>query len=171
MLDDLFLEPERARITEVPITGKGAEMLNLREPLSPDRLFSAAELRNDILAIEAAYAEFDLASTDFAAAAALVRRLSRDFIDRDFWIAIRPADLAALSDELGLSAALRSALVHPTTGYMACLSTYAPFSSGRRCLPFHSDPVEPFSLLLASTISLTVGNSFKSGQDSFSNRQ
>lgn len=127
MLDDLFLEPERARITEVPITGKAAEMLKSREPLNPDQLFSAVELRNDVLAIEAAYAQFDLADTDFATAAALVRRLSRNFIDRDFWIAIRPADLAALSDELGLSAALRSALVHTGTGYMACLSTYAPF--------------------------------------------
>jgi hypothetical protein len=127
MLDNLFLEPERARITEVPITGKGAEILKSREPLSPDRLFSAAELRNDILAIEAVYAEFDLADTDFAAAAALVRRLSRDFIDRDFWVAIRPADLVALSNELGVSPALRSALVHSAPGYMACLSTYAPF--------------------------------------------
>ena len=126
MLDNLFLEPERARITEVPITAKGAEMLKLREPLNPDRLFSAAELRNDILAIEAAYEQFDLAGTDFVTAAALVRRLSRNFIDRDFWIAIRPADLAALSDELSLSAALRSALVHTAPGYMACLSTYAP---------------------------------------------
>lgn len=126
MLDSLFLEPERARITEVPMTGKGAEMLKSKEPLSPDRLFSAAELRNDILAIEAAYADFDLASTDFAAAAAMVRQLSKNFIDRDFWIAIRPDDLIALSDQLGLSAALRSALVHTGTSYMACLSTYAP---------------------------------------------
>jgi hypothetical protein len=126
MLDSLFLEPERARITEVPITTAGAEMLKSREPLSPDRLFSAAELRNDILAIKAAYAEFDLAGTDFALAAALVRRLSRNFIDRDFWIAISPADFAALSDELGLLGALRAAFVNTSTGYMACLSTYAP---------------------------------------------
>jgi hypothetical protein len=126
MLDNLFLEPERARISEVPMTVKGSEILKSREPLSLDRLFSAAELRNDILTIEAAYAEFDLASTDFAPAAALVRQLARDFIDRDFWIAIGPAELSVLWDELGLSPALRSALVHTEPGYMACLSTYAP---------------------------------------------
>ncbi|WP_213803221.1 hypothetical protein [Granulicella sp. dw_53] len=126
MLDSLFLEPERARIIDVPITTAGAEMLKSREPLSPDRLFSAAELRNDILAIEAAYAEFNLAGTNFALAAALVRRLSRNFIDRDFWIAISPADLDALSNELGLLGALRAAFVNTSTGYMACLSTYAP---------------------------------------------
>lgn len=126
MLDSLFLEPERARITEVPITVEGAQMLKSSEPLSSDRLFSAAELRNDILTIEAVYAEFDLAATDFAPAAALVRRLSRDFIDRDFWIAISPVELSVLWDELGLSPALRSAFVHTEPGYMACLSTYAP---------------------------------------------
>jgi hypothetical protein len=126
MLDGLFLEPERSRITEVSITATGIEILKSREILSPDRLFSAAELRNDILAIEAAYAEFNLTSTDFANAAVLVRRLSRDFIDRDFWVAIRPADLAAISDELGVPPALRLALVHTAPAYMACLSTYAP---------------------------------------------
>ncbi len=127
MLDSLFLEPERARITEMPLTEKGIEMLELREALLPDRLFSAAELRNDILAIEAHYAEFNLADTDFAPAAALVRRLSIAFVQRDFWIAISPPDLAALCDEFGVSPALRSALVHRAPEYMACLSTYAPF--------------------------------------------
>lgn len=126
MLDSLFLEPERSRIIEVPITEEGTTMLKSREPLRPDRLFSAAELRNDILAIEATYAQFDLAATDFAKAASLVRRLSREFIDRDFWIAIRPAELAALSDELAIPVALRSALAESALGYMACLSTYAP---------------------------------------------
>ena len=127
MLDSLFLEPERARITEMPMTEKGIEMLELREALLPDRIFSAAELRNDILAIEAHYAEFNLADTDFAPAAALVRRLSIAFVQRDFWIAISPADLAALCDEFGVSPVLRSALVHTAPEYMACLSTYAPF--------------------------------------------
>jgi len=127
MLDNLYLEPERARITDIPITEKGAEILKTREPLGLDRLFSAAELRNDILAIEAVYAEFELADTDFAPAAALVRRLSTDFVDRDFWVAIRPTDFAVLANELGASQLLRSALVHSAHGYMACLSTYAPF--------------------------------------------
>jgi hypothetical protein len=127
MLDNLYLEPERARITDVPITGKGLEILKSREPIALDRLFSAAELRNDVLSIEAVYSEFNLAETDFAAAAALVRRLSTDFIDRDFWVAIRPTDFAVLMNELGVSQALRSALVHTAHDYMACLSTYAPF--------------------------------------------
>jgi len=129
MLDPLFLEPERVRMAEMPMTEKGVAMVASREPLRSDRLFSAAELRNDILMDEAAYAEFDLKATDFAAAAALVRRLSADFIDRDFWIVISPTDLDALLSALNASSALRSALVHTAPGYLACLSTYAPFVS------------------------------------------
>lgn len=127
MLDPLFLEPERAPIVDMPLTDEGIAMLEAKETLSSDQLFSAAELRNDIVAIEAAYAEFDLTGTSFAQATGLVRRLSTTFIDRDFWIVISPFDLGVLSEELGLSPALRSALVHTTPGYMACLSTYAPF--------------------------------------------
>ena len=127
MLDNLYLEPERARITDVPLTEKGLEILNSREGIDPNRLFSAAELRNDVLSIEAIYSEFNLAETEFAAAAALVRRFSTDFVDRDFWVVIHPTDFSALTNELGISKALRSALVHTARGYMACLSTYAPF--------------------------------------------
>ncbi len=126
MLDPMFLDPERSRITEVPLVDAGIAMLAGREPLAPDRLFSAAELRNDIVALEAAYAEFNLAGTAFAQAATLVRRLSREFVDRDFWIRISPAQLDALSRELGLTPRLTSALVHADPSYIGCLSTYAP---------------------------------------------
>lgn len=127
MLDSLFLDPERSRITEMPMTDAGLAMLRTRETLRTDRLFSAAELRNDIVSIEASYAEFDLASTDFAPAATFVRRLSMECIDRDFWIAISPTAFARLADETGLKPALRSALSHAAPSYLACVSTYAPF--------------------------------------------
>ena len=64
MLDPFFLEPERAPITSMSITDKALAALAAKETLSPDRLFSAAELRNDVLQIETAYAEFDLKETD-----------------------------------------------------------------------------------------------------------
>jgi hypothetical protein len=127
MLDGLFLEPERAKITEMQMAEEGLKMLESREKLRPDRLFSAAELRNDILLIEAAYAEFNLHGTDFGAAAALVRRLSNEFIDRDFWIVISPTDFVGLLNAVGAPPALRSALTCPAMSYMECLSSYAPF--------------------------------------------
>jgi hypothetical protein len=127
MLDPLFLEPERSRITEMPMTVEGLAMLGSKEPQPSDRLFSAAELRNDIVAIEAAYAEFDLDKTAFAPAAALMRRLSRNFTERDFWVAITPNQLRKLFDALAVPADLRGALVHGPADYAANLETYSPF--------------------------------------------
>jgi hypothetical protein len=126
MLDGLFLEPERVSIVEMPWSDEGLRTLEAKEKLLPDRLFSAAELRNDILLIEAAYAEFDLRGTDFATAASLVRHLSRDYIDRDYWIQISPMELTRLTTQLVASRALVSALTCHDDSYMKCLSSYAP---------------------------------------------
>lgn len=127
MLDSLFLEPERASILEMHESTDGLQLLEAKEPIRPDRLFSAAELRNDILHTEALYAEFNLCDTEFAVAAALVRRLSKDFVDDDYWIRISPAELATLTAGAGASPALMAALTCEATAYMECLSTYAPF--------------------------------------------
>ena len=127
MLDRLFLEPERSRIDEMPMDAAALAMLGSREEQPADRLLSAAELRNDIVLIEAAYAEFDLAGGDFASVAEFVRRVSRDFVDRDFWIAAPPAALQALLDEVGAPSNLRTALLARPDGYVAALETYSPF--------------------------------------------
>ena len=126
MLDRLYLEPERAPIVEMPISDEGRQMLKFMESVLPDRLFSAAELRNDILLIEAAYVEFDLRGTDFTTAASLVRQLSNDYIDRDFWIRISTEELTSIMKTAGASSALRSALICHDDSYMKCLSSYAP---------------------------------------------
>lgn len=127
MLDNLFLEPERNPIIGLSFADKFQSEIQPRlEPLQPDRLFSAAELRNQILLIEAAYAEFELDGTDFSIAATLVRHLSVDCIVRDFWIQLSPAALNALMDKLGAPLALRSAFVSHPESYMQCLSSYAP---------------------------------------------
>lgn len=127
MLDDYFLEPERARITEMPLTKAALAILATREPQPSDRLFSAAELRNDIIAAEAAYGEFDLAATEFGPAAVFIRRVSREFVERDFWVAIKPKELERLLNTLELSARLRAALVRPSADYATNLDSYAPF--------------------------------------------
>lgn len=128
MLNAQFLEPERASIIEMEFLEREQEMLaSKKEPLQEDRLFSAAELRNDILFSEAAYAEFGLRETEFSTAAALVRRLSFDYIERDFWVQISPENLGRLMDECGASPALRAELICNSDSYMKCLSTYSPF--------------------------------------------
>lgn len=126
MLNSLFLEPERVSIVEMPMSDEGMQILKGKELLPPNKLFSAAELRNDILLIEAAYAEFDLRGTDFATAALLVRRLSMEYIERDYWIQISPEDLANLAAHVGASRALTAAFTCGADNYMKCLSSYAP---------------------------------------------
>lgn len=126
MLSGLFLEPERASIVEMPNSPEGWQMLKAKEQVRSDRLFSAAELRNDILICEAAYAEFDLRSTEFAVAASLIRRLSREFIEDDYWIRISPEDLARVTAQEGASRPLMAALICGADTYMECLSSYAP---------------------------------------------
>lgn len=128
LLDTGFLEPERSRIAEISWQDAGYKhFYSLREPLQPDRLFSAAELRNDIVTMEAAYAEFDLAGSDFAIAARLIRRLSRQCVERDFWVKIEPAALDSMLDAVEAPVSLRRALVRPVSGYMDGLASYAPF--------------------------------------------
>lgn len=127
MLDKLYLEPERSPIVGMSLSDKVKhEMLQRMEPLQPDRLFSVAELRNDILLMEMAYAEFDLGETDFTTAASLVRCLSVDYIDRDFWIRLSSVELSALMEKVGASPVLRSSLICHEDSYMKCLSSYAP---------------------------------------------
>ncbi|MFS2042296.1 MULTISPECIES: hypothetical protein [Rhizobium/Agrobacterium group] len=126
MLSPLFLEPERAPIVDMPINEEGLEILRKREQVRDDRLFSAAELRNDIALIEVAYAEFDLTASDFPPCSKLIRKLSNDYIDRDFWIAITPPDLERLFRRFSASKALKDAFVNRSGDYSSCLSTYAP---------------------------------------------
>lgn len=126
MLDAFHLEPERSRITEMVLTDEGQAMLQQREALPTGWLFSGAELRNDLVLIKAAYAEFNLEKTAFGPAAALIRALSTRFVDRDFWIEIKPVELARLCDELAVPDALRTALTHTGASYFQALSTYAP---------------------------------------------
>ncbi|KFG98462.1 hypothetical protein GQ56_0102800 [Burkholderia paludis] len=53
----------------------------------------------------------DLRGTDFTSVASLVRRLSIDYVDRDFWIKTSPEELALLMDAIEVSLVLRSALI------------------------------------------------------------
>lgn len=128
MLAAAFLEPERSRLDEVPWSNAGElHFYALKEPLQHDRLFSAAELSNDILATEAAYAEFNLDNSDLAVAAALTRKLSCQNTYRDFWVMVSPEDLDTMLERVKAPRSLRDALIHTVSGYMDGLSNYAPF--------------------------------------------
>lgn len=95
------------------------------EPVSPSRLFSAAELRNDIRLMEAAYAEFDLAGSDFRFAAAFVRHIT-DLAEDDYWIRLSRRKFDRVADALRLPQPLRQALVHRPGTYTENTNSYAP---------------------------------------------
>lgn len=124
-LDSLFLEPERASIVEMHATSPSPAGLATLEPVRAERLFSAAELRNDIRHLEAAYAEFDLAGSDFRHAARFVRRLS-ELAQDEYWITLSPARFDALAAEHALSPSLKRALVDRSDSYVASTNSYAP---------------------------------------------
>ncbi|NTG27179.1 hypothetical protein G6L08_08470 [Agrobacterium rhizogenes] len=122
-LDDLFLEPERSRIIEMELDEKGRSMLAGAEKIRPDRLFSAAELRNDLLLLEVAYSEFNLSETKFGRAAALIRNISRNFVDRDFWVKIPERNMMKLFKRMEISPDLQDALVFRGTSYSESTDT------------------------------------------------
>ncbi|WP_299751258.1 hypothetical protein [Devosia sp.] len=121
-LDDMFLEAERVPIIEVAADARPIGL----EPLRPDRVFSAAELRNGVALTEAAFAEFKLDKTAFAGPATLVRELSYRAED-DFWVTLSPAELSALADSHGVSTAHRQALVASSKTFVEPLNSYPAF--------------------------------------------
>ncbi|WP_312528601.1 hypothetical protein [Paracoccus sp. (in: a-proteobacteria)] len=121
-LDDMFLEAERVPIIDLASSTQPKGL----EPLRPDRVFSAAELRNDIAFIEAAFAEFELDNTAFAGLAAVVRELSHRAKD-DFWVTVSPVELNALAERHGVSIPHRELLTTSATTFVSALNSYAAF--------------------------------------------
>ncbi|WP_316859490.1 hypothetical protein [uncultured Cohaesibacter sp.] len=121
-LDELSLEAER-----VPIIERTSYLQSKRiENVPPRRVFSATELRNNIVLIEEAFAEFGLENTPFAAMAALVRELSYKAQD-DFWVTVSPKFLDVLAERNGVSASNRLLLTFTNDDFISALNSYAPF--------------------------------------------
>lgn len=88
-LDSWFLEPERASIVEMIEDGAAAPA-DLEEQ-DPQLVFSAAECRNDIRMLKAAYDEFGLAEGEFRRMASFFLRLL-EHCTNDYFVALeRPA--------------------------------------------------------------------------------
>jgi len=121
-VDGMFLEAERVPIMDVV---SGVQPVEI-EPVPADRIFSAAELRNQIALMEAAFAEFKLVDTPFAGLAAVVRELSLH-VEDDFWVTVSPAELNALADKHGVSLPHRRLLTTSGATFVAVLNSYAAF--------------------------------------------
>lgn len=125
MLEGMHLEPERTSIVDMQALDPGIVAAANLEPVSPSRLFSAAELRNDIRLMETAYAEFDLAGSDFRFAAAFVRHIA-ELAEDDYWVRLSRQKFERLANALRLPLALRQALVHRPGSYTENTNSHAP---------------------------------------------
>ncbi|RRD22042.1 hypothetical protein [Brucella pituitosa] len=121
-LDDMFLETERVSIIDVAFDAAPVEY----ELLPSDRIFSAAELRNQIALMGAAFAEFKLEDTAFVGLANLARDLSWQMED-DFWVTISPEELNVLADKHEVSVPHRRLLTTSSQTFVAALNCYAAF--------------------------------------------
>lgn len=134
VLDESSLEPERVGIAEVPRDKVDMSILNNRMVVDAGRVFSVPELCNDLLAMEASYAEFELGKTSFGAMARFIVGCSRYARD-EYHIEIDAAELESLMDLCGLTTQARRRLVYAGAGYTDAINSFAPFISfGRQCL-------------------------------------
>lgn len=122
-LDSWFLEPERASITEMQVP---AAALGELEPVDPEKIFSAAEVRNNIRLIEAAYAEFDFSDSAFGHVTEFVRRCL-SVCEDDYLVRLTTADFEGFAEQSGVPTSVRRRLVHSGGDYVSCTNSYAPF--------------------------------------------
>lgn len=125
-LDELFLEPERVGITEVSHDQVDATVLKHRMKLDSGRVFSSPELCNDLLAMEAAYAEFKLGETEFSAMARFVVACSRHARDQ-FHIELKASTFKSLIVLCKLSSAAEQRLLYAGASYAEAINSFAPF--------------------------------------------
>lgn len=126
MLDESFLEPERVGITEVPGERVDTALLKHRMKVDSSRVFSVPELWNDLLAMEATYAEFKLGETAFGAMARFIVACSRDARDQ-YHIELEASTFKNLAELCGLSAAAQRRLVYAGNGFADAINSFAPF--------------------------------------------
>jgi hypothetical protein len=116
--DDLFLDPERVGIVEINSGQSNPEVLQTLERVDSRRILSAAELRNNLRLIQSSYAEFDLASSDYAAVGLLIPQLLT-FCKDDYLIEMPSDRFEQLLQDSGTKPLLRQMLVHRGDDYVA----------------------------------------------------
>lgn len=125
-LDESFLEPERVGITEVFHDQVDATVLKHRMKVDFGRVFSFPELCNDLLAMEASYAEFKLGATEFSSVAQFVVVCSRHARDQ-YHVELDASTFRRLIVLCRLSTAAQQRLVYAGKSYADAINSFAPF--------------------------------------------
>lgn len=127
VLDPSFLEPERVSITEITKVIVNQDFRGRLEQKPKGKLFSAAELRNDMRVIAEAYAEFGLAeNSSYATMVGFVTDCSQ-FCEDDYYIKLSADKFNALSITHALSSKMKNALIQQSADYIENLNSYSPF--------------------------------------------
>lgn len=127
-LDSYFLDPERASLKALAELRLDPGKVDYLETVDPAKIFSAAELRNGVKLLAAAYAEFGLLDTDFSTLAALVTKLSHQCRDDYFVTLDRATFETMIAHNSGFGASrLKSLLVNVPADYVSNTNAFEPF--------------------------------------------
>jgi len=125
-LDEMYLEPDRLSMTEVQRDKIDTGKLQGRLSLPKGQIFSAAELCNDLMTMEAMYAEFDLGTTEFGPMARFIVACSERTQD-NYHIRISQSELNSLMSLCALSTTARRKLVYTGDSFEEAVNSFAPF--------------------------------------------
>ena len=127
-LDDHFLEPERASIQAMAELRADKFTMPVMENLDRKKIFSAAELRNGVKLIGAAYEAFDLKDSEFSTISLLVIAFARHCRD-DYYVEIRKEKFRSmLRAQFVLNPIeLETLLVNKPSDYATNTNAYQPF--------------------------------------------
>lgn len=127
-LDSYFLDPERASVVTLAELRLDPTKVENLETTDHTKIFSAAELRNGVKLLAAAYAEFGLMDTDFSGLARIVTELSRLCRD-DYFVTLDSAEFKTiLAEHPGIGTdRLRRLLVNVPADYVSNTNVFEPF--------------------------------------------
>ena len=127
-LESFFLEPERLSVQAMAEFRPSQLSPAQEEPLDPKKIFSAAELRNQIRLIARAYTAFGLDETRFSVLAKLIIAFSRHVQDDYFLTLPRSKFDAMVRAQTGCAVELLEAdLINPAADFVTNTNSYAPF--------------------------------------------
>lgn len=126
VLDSSSLEPERMGITEVSQDSVNLSILENRMRVDARRVFSVPELCNELLAMEATYAEFKLGGTEFGAMCKFVVTCAQ-YAKDDYYIELNADEFSQLMTLCQLSVTAQRQLVYAGKDYAAAINSFAPF--------------------------------------------
>lgn len=126
-LDPLFLEAERLGVQDIYEARDAARMIGDLEPTDCRKIFTPAELRNNLRLLERGFAEFDLAGTEFGRVAGIAPLFLEHCIDH-FRIEMPRQEFERIVGLASLPATMQRLLLHDeTAGFIDNTNEFAPF--------------------------------------------